>query len=137
MIEPLDVGKLEAKTKRSCTNGWEDGSYTPNGDFYLSSFDSFPVSQTIDTTKEERDIKRSWTHTIEMTTSFDVSVGEFTESEQVNVDYTYTVLANESRTIYFTPIYKCTKGALKNCDGEIQLEGESCTPHILAGASRR
>ncbi|KAI1809062.1 hypothetical protein GGS20DRAFT_581012 [Poronia punctata] len=159
MIEPLVVGKPQQqqqqqetkktkKTKRSCKDGYEEGSYSASGDWYLASFNSIAISDAVPASPTERTIHITWEHTFETSTSFSLTVGdpfgvisasvgfEFSDSTSTGVQYDFPVPPNQSGIIYFTPVFKCTRGTIKTCDGETLPEGESCTPYKNGGGQQ-
>lgn len=149
LIEPLAVGKSktqsDTKVKRDCTNGWENDSYKPNGDWYIATFETQMVTGQVPPDVEDRVITITYDQTVETSTHFDVTIGdpfgvisigagfEFSTSTSMGYQVEVSVPANQSGYVGFTPAYKCTRGTITKCGGEVQPEEESCTPFVTNG----
>ncbi|KAK0670957.1 hypothetical protein QBC41DRAFT_363687 [Cercophora samala] len=145
IIPPKEVGyppeSLAARAKkmnRRC-EGYEENSYTANGQPYYKTFETELVGSTIAPSSEDRTIEVRHSRSVEARTTFSVSVGdplgivsvsvgfEFATTETQEITYPLLVPAGVSGTAGFTPVYICTKGTLRDCDGNTTSEEESCT----------
>ncbi|KAH8898666.1 hypothetical protein GQ53DRAFT_358246 [Thozetella sp. PMI_491] len=145
-IEPVAVGsppELKPKVKRC--DGYKDGSYTANGEPYLTTKDTQIVSASFPAQDTDRTITLHYDQTVETSTTFDTSIGdpfgivsvsvgfEFSESHTNGVQYELPVPAGVAGRAGFTPVYRCTKGKITDCDGKVGDEHEACTPYVESG----
>lgn len=146
VIEPLVTGKPKrsAPTMKRC-DGYKDDSYVAAGDWYVRTFNTQKISNTFPAEEEERDVVITYAQSATTSTSFDVTVGdplgiisasvgfEFSNTQTDSLAYTFTIPADESGYVGFTPAYQCTTGTLTDCNGVVTPEGESCTPWVING----
>lgn len=151
VIPPKEVGlppnakRLASVQQRQECNGYQQGSYKPNGDIYFTTFDTQILTATLGPFAEPYSYELEYSQTVEVRTGFSLSVGdplgiisasvnvEFATSRTEGVKATIQFAPGVTGRIGFTPVYICTKGTLTNCDGSTTPEAESCTAYKLNG----
>lgn len=105
------------------------------------------ISSTVGPFEEDAEIQATYDQTIEVSTTFELSVGDplgiitasvgvtFARSETKGLSYTFTVPAGVVGRIGFTPVFVCTTGTLTDCDGNVSDETETCAPFKSSGGA--
>ncbi|KAK3370715.1 hypothetical protein B0T24DRAFT_650022 [Lasiosphaeria ovina] len=137
-----------AAIQRRC-DGWQEGSYKPNagedGDF-LKTTDTMLVSAgNVPIKNSAYTFTNTYSSGFETTTGFSVSLGdpfgiinlgvsfEFTNQTSKQIQYSVGVPAGVTGRVGFTPVYRCSKGSMTQCDGTVVENQESCTPFLTGG----
>ncbi|KAK8087336.1 hypothetical protein PG994_002310 [Apiospora phragmitis] len=156
VIEPLVVGApraslaassgLRRKTRR-CT-GYKDDSYVADGEIYYKTFETQVASANVPAQSQDRSFQFDHTQSVSRSTTFDttigdpwgvisISTGESWEDTTTDTrSVTVAVPAGQSGYVSWTPIYRCTRGTLENCDGERTEVMESCAAYVTSNVVR-
>ncbi|KAK4208591.1 hypothetical protein QBC37DRAFT_325443 [Rhypophila decipiens] len=149
IIPPKAVGSPRTPSSSSLTSrqveceGWQPNSYAPSGPkkYYYVTKNTMIITSTVGPYTKDTDIQVSYDQTIEVSTTFELSVGDplgiitatlgmtFARSETKAVTYDFTVPAGTVGRIGFTPVWICSKGTLTDCDGNLSDETETCAPY--------
>ncbi|KAK4174746.1 hypothetical protein QBC36DRAFT_333005 [Triangularia setosa] len=137
---PQSLAAHAKKMNRRC-EGYEEDSCTENERYY-KTFETELVGSTIAPSIEDRTIEARYSRSVEVRTTFSVSVGdplgivsvslgfELATTETQEITYPLLVPAGVSGTAGFTPVYICSRDTLRDCDGNLTNEEESCMAFI-------
>ncbi|KAK4205765.1 hypothetical protein QBC40DRAFT_312090 [Triangularia verruculosa] len=147
IIPPKEVGyppeslaaRAAQKMTRRC-DGWEENSYehAPENKEYYKTFETDIVGDAVAPSTEDRTITVSHARSVERRTTFSLEVGdpwgivtasvgyEFATTETQEISYELLIPAGVGGQVGYTPVYVCTRGTLRDCDGNT-FDGEACT----------